>query len=404
MNLANVRNEFPQTRDLIRGQHLIYLDSAATALKPAAVVKRLDHYYAHEVSNIHRAAHSLAAEGTLHYENVREQVRKFVNARYPEEIVFTKGTTEGLNLLAHSLGARGLREGDEILLTEMEHHSNIVPWQLLASALGLKIKVVPIDDKGELNEQEFARLLSPKTRIFSAVHLSNVLGGVNPLAKMIEAARANQTVTVVDAAQSAALGLIDVQELNCDFLVFSGHKVYGPNGVGVLYGRREIFSELPPYQGGGSMIQTVDFSGTTYLGLPQRFEAGTPPIGEVIGLGAALEFLGGFNQAELVAHGKALVERFLSGLSELKDVTIYGQSESRASIVAFNLNGAHASDVGQLLDEQGIAIRTGHHCCQPLMKRLGVVGTARVSFGIYSNEEDVEACLAGLAKAKRILQ
>lgn len=400
---VEARKQFPQISEEIRGTKLVYLDSAATALKPSAVIERLDQYYSHEVANIHRAAHFLASAGTAHYEAVREQVRQFVGAQHVEEIVFTKGTTEGLNLLAQSLAAKFLNSGDEILLTEMEHHSNIVPWQLVAERFGFKIKYVPIDDNGELNQDEFQRLLSPRVKVFSAVHLSNVLGGVNPLEKMISMARASGAITVVDAAQSVALGLVNVQKLACDFLVFSGHKLYGPNGIGVLYGRREVFSELPPYQGGGSMIQTVDLKGSTYLGLPQRFEAGTPPIAEAIGLGAALEFISQFKSQDLLLHGQALVSQFLNGVKSLGDVKVYGRSGTRASLVAFNLSGVHASDLGQILDEQGIALRTGHHCCQPLMSRLGVSGTARVSFGIYNNEDDVTACLEGLAKAKRIL-
>ncbi|MGE0762857.1 MAG: aminotransferase class V-fold PLP-dependent enzyme [Bdellovibrionales bacterium] len=401
---TELRALFPQLARTVRGAALTYLDNAATTLKPKPVIEAVCWYYTNEVANIHRAAHFLGDEGTSHYEAVREKLKKFLNARFSEEIVFTKGTTEGLNLLASTLVPGRLKKGDQILLSEMEHHSNIVPWQMAAEKAGVEIKVVRVTDQGELDLEDLKRQLNGRVKILSLTHISNALGTVNPLSEIFKLARNQGVITVADAAQSVALGLVDVQQMNCDFLVFSGHKIFGPNGVGAVYGRKELFNELPPYQGGGSMISEVAFTGTTYLGLPHRFEAGTPAIAEVIGLGAALDFVSHFDHEQIRIHESELVAQVLEGLATLKGVRLIGTSPTRTNIVSFVMDGAHPSDVGQLLDQQGIAVRTGHHCCQPLMKRFGIPGTVRISFSAYNTLSEADAFLNALHKVKGLLQ
>lgn len=397
------RKYFPQLARSVRGRPLTYLDSAATTLKPRSVVDAVQAYYSHDVANIHRSAHFLASQGTSAYEGVREKVTTFLGADHSEEIVFTKGTTEGLNLLASTLSESHLRPGDRVLLTEMEHHSNIVPWQLAAKRAQFEIDFVRVTSLGELDEEDISRKLDHKVKVFSFTAASNALGTVNPVAKLVQAARRVGAISVVDAAQAVALGIVDLQSWQPDFLVFSGHKLFGPTGVGVVYGRREIFQTLPPYQGGGSMIAEVTKAGSSFLGLPHRFEAGTPPIGEVIGLGAALDFFNGLNRSEIRKHESALVSLLRSKLSEMKNIELVGQSPTAANIVSFLMKGVHPSDVGQVLDQQGIEVRTGHHCCQPLMKALGISGTVRASFSIYTSLEHIEALVQGLKKAEELL-
>ncbi len=400
----DLRPQFPQLLRTIRGRPLVYLDNAATTLKPKAVIEAVNWYYSSEVANIHRGAHFLGDQGTVLFEAVREKVRTLLNASSADEIVFTKGTTEGINLLAQSLVTSKLKPGDEILLTEMDHHSNIVPWQMAAGARGVKVKAVRVTADGELDLDDFHKKLTPQVKIFSFVHVSNALGVINPAIEMIKAAKHKGVITVVDAAQSVGLGLADVKALGCDFLVFSGHKIYGPTGVGVVYGEKEIFSTLPPYQGGGSMISQVTFEKTTYLDLPHRFEAGTQPIAEVIGLGAAIDFLKGIDHGIARSHERELNEVVAKGLSGIPGVKLLARKADRANIVSFVLEGAHPSDVGQLLDQQGVAVRTGHHCCQPLMAALKIPGTVRVSLAAYSDMSDVDAFLEGMAKVKEVLQ
>ena len=400
----DLRPLFPQLTRTIRGRPLTYLDNAATTLKPKAVIEAVNWYYSSDVANIHRGAHFLGDQGTTQFEAVREKERSLLSAAGPEEIVFTKGTTEGINLIARTLVRSKLKAGDEILLTEMEHHSNIVPWQLATEGRGITVKAVRVTPQGELDLDDFRQKLTPRVKIFSFVHVSNALGTINPAVEMIKAAKAIGAYTIVDAAQSVGLGLANVQELGCDFLVFSGHKIYGPTGVGAVYGRKEVFSELPPYQGGGSMISQVTFEKTTYLDLPFRFEAGTQPIAEVIGLGAAIDFLQGMDHSAARRHERALRERLLSGLADMGGIRVLGREAGQVNIVSFVMEGTHPNDVGQLLDQQGIAVRTGHHCCQPLMARLGVPGTVRVSFAAYSDQSDVTALLEGMTKAKGVLQ
>jgi cysteine desulfurase / selenocysteine lyase len=399
----DLRGQFPQLLRTVRGQPLVYLDSAATTLKPTPVIEAVNWYYSSEVANIHRGAHFLGDQGTAQFEAVRDKIRGFINAKSTDEIVFTKGTTEGLNLLAHGL-VQSLRAGDEILLTEMEHHSNIVPWQLAAEGKGVKIRAVKVTEHGELDLEDFRRHLSGPVKILSLVHLSNSLGTINPVAEMVKEAKAKGITTAVDAAQSVGLGLVDVQKLDCDFLVFSGHKIYGPTGVGVVYGRKELLNALPPYQGGGSMISQVTFAQTTYLDSPHRFEAGTQPIAEVIGLGAAIDFLTTLDHKRIRETEKALSSRAITELEAMGGVQVLGGKANRANIVSFLMEGAHASDIGNILDQQGVAVRTGHHCCQPLMAALNITGTVRISLAAYSDQADVDAFLKAMTKVKEVLQ
>lgn len=399
-----LRTLFPQLGRSVRGRALTYLDNAATTLKPKPMIEAMNWYYSNDVANIHRAAHFLGDQGTTFYENVREKARLFLNAQSSEEIIFTKGTTEGLNLLAQTLVPNRLKKGDVILLSQMEHHSNIVPWQLAAEKVGVEIKAIGVTDQGELDIEDFKRQLTDKVKILSLCHVSNTLGTINPLKEIIALAKVKNVITVVDAAQSVALGLVDVQELDCDFLVFSGHKLYGPNGIGVLYGRLELLRGLPPYQGGGSMIAEVTFDKTTYLEPPHRFEAGTPAIAEVVGLGAALDFIQQFDHVKVRCYEHDLVSQALEGLKSTKGLRLVGTSKTRTNIISFVMDRIHPSDIGQLLDQQGVAIRTGHHCCQPLMTRFGISGTVRLSFAAYNSSEDVDAFLTAFNKVKGLLQ
>lgn len=400
---SEVLDLFPQLKRQVHGRRLVYLDSGATTLKPLPVIDAVTKYFSEGTANVHRGAHILSDEATSKYEEVRELAREFVGADTKDEIIFTKGTTEGLNLVAQTLGRTVLNEGDEIVLSQMEHHSNIVPWQMIALERKAKVRFAPIDDDGSLNFEKFKSMLSSKTKIVSLVHLSNALGTINPLAKFFAAARAAGAVTVADAAQSVSLIPATVSDLGCDFLAFSGHKIFAPTGVGVLYGTKAWLDKLPPYQGGGSMISQVTEEGTTFLATPHRFEAGTPPIAEIIGLGEALKFTKNLGFAEIQKHERTIVGAAEDGLAKIEGIRLYGTAKPRGHLVSFVLQGSHPSDVGAILDEQGIAIRAGHHCCQPLMKRLGIPGTARASFSVYSTEADVEAFLAGVRKAKEML-
>lgn len=401
--MTELRHQFPQLQRQIYNQPLVYLDSAATALKPQVVISAIENFYRADVSNVHRGAHYLGDQATSQYEGVREKVKKFINAKSLDEVVFVRGTTEGVNLLAYSIGEKFLKTGDEILLTEMEHHSNIVPWQLMAERKGCTIKAVKITDAGEIDREDLRRQMTSKVKLLSFTFISNVLGTINPVKEIVAEAQAKNIITVVDAAQAAAYGLIDVQSIGCDFLVFSGHKMFAPNGVGVVYGRRDIFAELPPYQSGGSMISTVSFAGTKFLDIPHRFEAGTPAVGDVIGLGAAIDFLSSLDLKACFAHEMSLVGQLFKFLQSEKKVRIVGTSENRVPVVSLVVEGTHPSDMAQILDQQGIAVRAGHHCCEPLMKRLGIPGTLRVALSLYNSSEDVERFIAGFSKAQRML-
>jgi len=399
------RAAFPQLKRVMRGDRpLVYLDSAATSLKPLPVIEAVREAMSWSVANVHRGAHQLGDELTERFEGAREKVRKFVGASRAEEIVFTRGTTEGLNLLASSLGRTVVKSGDVILLSQMEHHSNIVPWMMMAEERGARVEFVRVTDTGELDRADFSRrLLGGRVKIVSLVHVSNVLGTVNPLAEMFVEARAQGAVCVADAAQSVAALGVDVQTLGCDFLVFSGHKMFAPTGVGVLYGRYEWLDRLSPYQGGGSMISKVSEQGVEFLAPPHRFEAGTPPIVEVLGLGAAVDFISEVGRDRIVKHEKELQSALREGVASIPDWREVGTSPTRTHAVSFLLGDAHPGDVSAILDEMGIAVRSGHHCCQPLMQRFGIGGTVRASFSIYNSTEDIEMFLRGLKKTQEIL-
>lgn len=396
-DVEKIRTDFP----LLRGNPgLAYLDGAATAQKPQCVIDAVSRFYSEENANIHRGLYHLSQAATAAFEHARERAAAFIGAREPRECVFTRGATEAINLVAASWGGANLREGDEILITHMEHHADIVPWQLVAARTGARLVVAPIFDDGSLDMEAFAKKISPRTKIVGAVHVSNALGTVNPVKEICALAHAAGALALVDAAQSSAHFALDVQDIGCDFLVFSGHKVCGPTGIGVLYGRAEVLEKMPPYQGGGDMIETVDFSGTTYRGIPGRFEAGTPDIAGAVGLAAALDYVAAL-RPHAQAHEEALLEYATEKLlAEVPEIRIFGTAKEKASVISFRLGDVHPSDVGMLLDTFGIAVRVGHHCAMPLMKRLGVTGTARASFSFYNTFEEADRFVAALRKIR----
>ncbi|HEX5138947.1 MAG TPA: cysteine desulfurase [Planctomycetota bacterium] len=399
-DVETVRRDFPILEGRVWCKPLVYLDNAATSQKPRAVLEALDRYYKEHNSNVHRGVHWLSAAATKDYEGARDKVRDWIRAAAREEIVFTRGTTESINLVARSFARPRLKPGDEILVTEMEHHSNIVPWQLVCEEAGAKLRVVPINDRGELRFDE--KLLTPRTRLFAFVHVSNALGTVNPVRELVRAARARGIPTLVDGAQAMPHGRVDVQDLGCDFYVFSGHKVFGPTGIGVLYGRRELLDAMPPYQGGGEMIKRVTFEKTTWNDLPYKFEAGTPDIAGAVGLGAALDYLATLDGEAVRAHEESLLARATAALSAIHGLRIIGEARHKASLVTFAMEGVHPHDVGQILDQEGVAVRTGHHCAQPVMDRFGVPATTRASFAFYNTLADVDALVAALAKVREL--
>jgi len=386
----------------VRGKPLVYLDNAATSQKPRPVIEAVTRFYSSENANIHRGVHFLSERATLAYDAVRERVARFLNASSAREIVFTRGTTEAINLVAQSWGRSALRAGDEILITGMEHHSNIVPWQLVAAATGAVVRAVPITDAGELDLEAFDRLLTERTRLLAVVHLSNALGTINPVRAMIARARERGVVTLVDGAQSAAHLPVDVQAIGCDFFAFSGHKVFGPTGVGVLYGRAALLERMPPWQGGGDMIETVTLERSTWAPPPARFEAGTPMIAEVIGLGAALEYVESVGRTALGTWEEELLTYATERVSELAGVRIIGTAREKASVLSFVVEGVHPHDVGAVLDDDGIAIRAGHHCAQPVMQRFGVPATVRASFAFYNTREEIDALVRGLRRVRTL--
>jgi cysteine desulfurase/selenocysteine lyase len=395
-----VRDDFPILRQKVHGKPLVYLDNAATTQKPLAVLDALRRYYVADNANIHRAVHQLSERATRDYEAARDTVQRFLGAADRREVLFVRGATEGVNLVAQSWGRANLRPGDEIVLTEMEHHSNIVPWQLACELTGAVIRVVPVNDAGELVLEEYEKLLTPRTKLVSVVHLSNSLGTINPVERIIEAAHARGARVLLDAAQSASHLPLDVRELGCDFLVFSGHKVYGPTGVGVLYGKAELLEAMPPWQGGGDMIHSVSFARTTYADLPNKFEAGTPNIAGVVGLAAALDYLQALGLEQAAAHEDALLRRATEQLAQVPGVRVVGTAAHKAAVLSFLVDEPRLSplDVGSRLDLEGIAVRTGHHCCQPLMDRFGISGTARASFAVYNTAAEVDAFVGALGQ------
>jgi len=393
-----IRSLFPILHQEVNGHPLIYFDNAATTQKPAAVLDAIQQYYEKDNSNIHRGAHTLADRATRQYEETRESVKTLLNARETAEIIFTRGTTESINLVAKTFGPKFIQKGDEILISNLEHHSNIVPWQMLCEQTGAILKVIPITDAGELLMDEFEKLLSSKTKLVSIVHASNALGTINPAKKIIEAAHAVGAKVLLDGAQSASHLEVDVQELDCDFLAFSAHKLYGPTGLGVLYGKRALLEEMPPFLGGGEMIREVTFEKTTYNTIPFKFEAGTPSIAEVIAFKPALDFITSTGKANIHHHENDLLQYAVELLLDVKGVIPVGTAAEKIAVFSFTIQGMHPFDVGQLLDAKGIAVRTGHHCTQPLMHRLGLEGTVRASFAVYNTRAEVEVFAQAVTK------
>jgi len=403
-NVEAVRKDFPILHRELNGKLLVYLDNGATAQKPQSVIDSLNRYYAHENANIHRGVHTLSQEATSAYEEVRLQMQGFLNAELPEEIIFTKGTTDGINLVASSFGRYNLKAGDEVLITTMEHHSNIVPWQMICEEKGAKLKVAPINDQGELLLDEFYELITDKTKLVALVHISNTLGTINPVKEIIEKAHAKGAKVLIDGAQAVPHMKVDVQDLDVDFYVFGMHKVFGPTGVGVLYGKREILEAIPPYQGGGDMIKTVTFEKTTYNDLPHKFEAGTPNIAAGIATKAALDYLQQFSWAEIHQHELELLAYATKRLKGIDGLRIIGEAKDKASVVSFVIDGIHSYDLGVLIDKMGVAVRTGHHCTQPLMTRFNITGTVRASFAFYNTKAEVDSLFDAIKRAKRMLQ
>jgi cysteine desulfurase/selenocysteine lyase len=397
----SVQDDFPILQRKVRGKRLAYLDSAATAQKPRAVIDALTGFYLEHNANVHRGVHLLGEEATIAFDQARETIRKFINASSAEEIVFTHGTTSGINLLAQGWAAIRLQPGDEVLLTIMEHHSNIVPWQLAAHRVGAQLKVVPVSPEGVLDLDEYKRLLSPRTKIVAVSHVSNVLGTVAPVACMTTLAHEVGAVVVVDAAQSVPHMKVDVRELDCDFLVFSGHKLYGPMGVGVLYGKRALLDRLPPWQGGGGMIEKVTFEATTWAAPPSRFEAGTPPVAEAVALAAAVDYLQAIGMDRIRAHEDALLEVATQKVSAIPGVRLIGTAPGKTAVLSFLLDDIHPHDLGTILDASGVAVRAGHHCAQPLMRHYRIPATVRASLGVYSVEEDIDQLVTALTDARK---
>jgi cysteine desulfurase/selenocysteine lyase len=397
-NAAANREDFPILREKVHGRRLIWLDNGATTQKPQAVIDRLSYFYAHENSNVHRAAHTLAARATDAYEDAREKARRFVNASSTKEIVFVRGTTEGINLIAQSWGRRHVREGDEIVVTHLEHHANIVPWQQLCAATGAKLRVAPVDDRGDIRLDEYEKLFNPRTRIAALTSVSNALGTATPAAEMVAIAHRHGALALVDGAQSVSHMRTDVQALDADFFMLSGHKMFAPTGIGVVYGKQALLDAMPPWQGGGNMIADVTFERTVYQAAPLRFEAGTGNIADAVGLGAAIDYLDRIGMDAIARHEHELIEATVAGLRDIPGIRLIGSPRERAGVVSFLVDGCRAEDVGKALDREGIAVRAGHHCAQPILRRFGVEATVRPSFALYNTHEDVDALLAAVRR------
>ena len=401
-DVARVREDFPILKELIHGKPLVYLDNAATAQKPWQVINAERDYYAHLNANIHRGVHDLSQRATDAFEGARGKVRQFVNARKNEEIIFVRGATEAINLVAASYGRSKLKAGDEIIVSEMEHHSNIVPWQMTCEATGAVLRVIPISDAGELDMDAYAKLLNERTKIVAITHVANALGSIMPVKKIAQMAHAVGAVVLVDGAQAAPHIAIDVQDLDVDFYAFSGHKIYGPTGIGILYGKEVLLEAMPPYQGGGDMIRTVSFEKTTYNVLPYKFEAGTPFIAGAIGLGAAIDYTNDLGLDNIAAHEHDLLEYATTLSRDIPELKIIGTAHDKASVFSFTLGRIHPHDIGTILDHEGIAVRTGHHCAMPVMERLGIAATARASFGLYNTRGEVDALFVGIRKVQKV--
>ena len=401
-NIADIRNDFPILGREVYGKPLVYLDNGATTQKPRTVVDAITEEYYSVNANVHRGVHFLSQEATKLHEASRERVRSFINASSTNEIIFTRGTTEAINLLASSFGEAFLHEGDEVIVSTMEHHSNIVPWQLLEQRKGIKLRVIPITDRGEIRMDEYVKLFNEHTRLVSVMHVSNVLGTVNPIKEMIRIAHEHDVPFAVDGAQGVPHIKVDVQELDADFYAFSAHKIYGPTGIGVLYGKEQWLDRMPPYQGGGEMIQTVSFERTTFNELPYKFEAGTPDYIGTTAFMHALDYVSALGIEHIAAHEKVLTDYALQRLREIPGMRIIGEAEERGAVISFNVGDIHPSDLGTLLDRLGIAVRTGHHCAQPLMQRMGIPGTVRASFALYNTMAEVDALVAAVDRVRKM--
>ncbi|RYU93537.1 cysteine desulfurase [Emticicia agri] len=403
LDIQKIRADFPILDEKINGKDLVYFDNAATTQKPLPVLNALANYYGHYNANIHRGIHHLAEKATSAFEASRKTIQKFLNARYTEEIIFTYGTTDGINLVAQTYGRAFLKEGDEIIISAMEHHSNIVPWQMLCEQNGCVLKVIPVNDDGELILEAYEKLLSGKTKFVSVVHVSNALGTINPVKYIIQKAHEVGAKVLIDGAQATSHLTIDVQDLDTDFYVFSAHKLYGPTGMGALYGKKELLEAMPPYRGGGEMIKEVTFEKTTYNELPYKFEAGTPNIADVIAVKTAIEYLDELGKENVAAYENELLAYATEQLLKIEGLKIIGQAKDKVSVISFVIEGIHPQDVGVILDQQGIAVRTGHHCTQPLMKRFGIPGTSRASFAVYNTKEEIDKLVLGIEKVKKMV-
>ena len=401
-DVQEVRKDFPILHQEVNGHPLVYLDNGATSQKPRSVIDAVRHYYERDNANVHRGVHTLSERATNDYEGARDTAQRFINASDRKEVILVRGTTDGINLVAQSYGRSLLKAGDEIIISTMEHHSNIVPWQMLAAQTGAEVKVIPVNEEGELEMDAYMQMLGPKTRIVSVVHVSNAMGTLNPVKSIIDTAHEVGAVVMLDGAQAAPHLAIDVQALDCDFYSFSGHKVFGPTGIGVLYGKAELLEKMDPYQGGGDMIRSVSFDGTTYNDLPYKFEAGTPNIAGAIGLGAALDYVSNLGIDAIAAHEHDVLETATRVMSEIPGVRLIGTAKEKSSIISFVMDGVHPHDIGTVVDSEGVAIRTGHHCAMPLMKRYGLAATARASFALYNTREEAEALAGAVWKVKEM--
>jgi cysteine desulfurase / selenocysteine lyase len=403
LNINKIRQDFPILDEVINGKQLVYFDNAATTQKPVQVLEALANYYGHYNANIHRGIHHLAEKATSAFEASRKAIQAFMNAKLTEEIIFTYGTTDGINLISQTYGRRFLKEGDEIIISTLEHHSNIVPWQMLCEEKGCVLKIIPINDAGELLMDEYEKLLSERTKFVSVVHVSNALGTINPVKEIIQKAHAVGAKVLIDGAQASSHLTIDVQDLDVDFYVMSAHKLYGPTGMGALYGKNELLDAMPPYRGGGEMIKEVTFEKTTYNELPYKFEAGTPNIADVVAVKNALDYVADLGKENIAAYENELLKYGTAALQEIDGLKIIGQAKEKVSVISFVLDGIHPQDVGVILDQQGIAVRTGHHCTQPLMKRLGLAGTSRASFAVYNTTEEIDRLVNGIRKVQKMM-
>jgi cysteine desulfurase/selenocysteine lyase len=402
-DVYKIRKDFPILNQNVHGKPLVYLDNAATTQKPLAVIDAIEQYYRHDNSNIHRGVHTLSERATADYEKVRETARKFLNAADTKEIIFVRGTTEAINMVAQTYGRKNVGSGDEVLITALEHHSNIVPWQLLCEEKGAKLRVAPINDSGELLLEEFEKLLTPKTKLVAVAHLSNALGTINPVREIIRMAHARNIPVLVDGAQAVARMQVDVQALDCDFYALSSHKLYGPTGIGVLYGKTKLLEAMPPWQGGGDMIASVTFEKTIYNRLPYKFEAGTPNIADTIGFGAALEYVNRLGLDEIERHEADLLAYATKSVEAIPGIRIIGTAKEKAGVLSFVMDDIHPHDIGTILDSEGVAVRTGHHCAQPVMQRFDIPATARASFGLYNTREEIDVLVAAIHKVQKVM-